>query len=209
MSCGLLWRSQDFRQFHSLLFECCLLRPIPTLGPAECFQPSDAFVSLFSRYADFGDELPRRPRAARGAVVAVQATRSVHRLSPVPLGRERRWEAFAEFDYPHQEGMSAGDQFFGCGVHSPSREQGQSSMTIVNRQSSISIVNRQSSIANGIVADKREHPAVGRPRWHVDRALAAVDVGDHARRAAGYRHQSQVDPLIVPDGPTPAPLSGN
>src|SRR5687768_15415676 len=68
-----------------------------------------------------------------------------------------------------------------------------------NRQCTIvnSIVNRQSSIVNGTVAYKGEHAAVGRPRRNVDGPLAAVHVGDHAWRAAGYRKQSQIDALIV------------
>src|SRR5688500_4702633 len=47
------------------------------------------------------------------------------------------------------------------------------------------------------ITDEREHAAVGRPRRDVDGPLAAVHVGDHAWRAAGYRKQSQIDALIV------------
>ena len=46
------------------------------------------------------------------------------------------------------------------------------------------------------VAHEGEHRPVGRPRRHVDRALPAVEVRDHSRRAALDRHQAQSDRLM-------------
>src|SRR5687768_18342238 len=41
------------------------------------------------------------------------------------------------------------------------------------------------------VAHERQPAAIGGPRGDVDRALAAVEVGDHARWAAGDRHKAE------------------